>query len=117
MDKRVLRLYSERANMMQKSEKTGRTEIKAIKHGYATDALIVNKNICQYRYYSTFICTIDGDKKTVRFSSGGWHTKTTKERMNAICSLLGLNKQISIKKGTFVWSDGKDFIEGEAFPY
>lgn len=117
MNKRVIKLYSERAKLMQKSEKTGRTEIKVIKHNYATDALLVDKNICQYKYYSTFICTIDGDKKTVRFRSGGWHTKTTKERINFICSLLGLDRKLSIKKGTFIWSDGKDFKDYETFTY
>lgn len=118
MNKRVSRLYNERAKLRQKSEKTGNTELQMIKqNGRVTDALIVTKSLIHYRYYETLICSSDEDGRIVVFNSGGWHTKTTKERINAICSLLGLNRQLLIKKGAFVWNDGKDFKDYETFTY
>ena len=118
MNKKVLKLYIERSRLMQKSEKTGIFEYKVIKqYGRVTDSVTAENNKYNFRYYDTLICAIDEDKRTIRFNTGGWHTKTTKERLNAICSLLALGRRVSIKKGTFIWSDGKDFIEGETFTF
>lgn len=54
---------------------------------------------------------------TFEFSSCGWNTLTTKERLNAFFNVFETNFGIYQKKGVWYWSNGKEFIDGQKLTF
>lgn len=60
------------------------------------------------RYHATDV--VDADANRVRYNTGGWHTPTTKTRMNQASNQFGLGHSISQRAGTWhVKTDGGTF--------
>lgn len=53
------------------------------------------------QYHNTMIVMIDRSNNTITLNTGGWNTKTTKERINDFCRLLGLGIQVYQKDFKF----------------
>jgi len=76
----------------------------------ATNILVdVSGNIYGLQYHETRVVMIDRINNTITLNTGGWNTKTTKERMNDFCRLLGIDIQVHQKDFKFfVTKEGKE---------
>lgn len=56
------------------------------------------------RLHDHLIAEIDYDARSVKLSSCGWHTTTTKSRLNAVLHALGINRRLYQAKGSWLIS-------------
>ena len=74
-----------------------------------------NTNCSQVRLHGNLIATVDHSTNAVKVSSCGWHTVTTKSRLNAILSEVKYGCSVFQKQWNWYVSfrgQTQDFIDG-----
>lgn len=79
------------------------TEVQVWNHG--------NHNETRVYLHGNLICRINHNTGTRQFYSRGWHTVTTKSRLNA------LGADLRIKDYSLINRDGTPFTEGQEIKY
>lgn len=78
--------------------------------------VIPNNETIFVLFHDNKIAEINNEEKTLRCYSCGWHTTTTKSRLNAILSMF-TTLQIKQISGVWYWFDnygkGCEFMDGE----
>lgn len=89
-----------------------------IAKGNTTVSHDANGRLQNVRYYATDIVSLKGRK--IVLNSGGWHTVTTKERMNQAANVYNLGYYVFQRKYKwFVEFQGKiqEFFDGISLKY
>lgn len=55
------------------------------------------------RLYSTNVCVVDRENRTVTFNSGGWHTRSTTKAIKTTLVKANLPDDFRTRNGTYLW--------------
>ena len=95
---------------MNKEQRQAEAAFGLLAHRYANTSsrTPTETNAPQLILHKTAIVTVGA--KTIHLNTGGWHTATTKKRMNEALTALGMVERVYQKKGDwFIW----DWTRGE----